>query len=119
KLATMLRTGGERTPLFDNDRPVLLYNPHFDRTLGSFERFGRRLIDFVRDDGRYNLVVAPHLRMGQDRGSDWCRLWESLSIPGRIIVATGSGRLTDMSYALGCGLYIGDVSSQGYEFLIR
>lgn len=119
KVAAVLKSKKGRQPLFANDRPVILYNPHFSRALSSAEAFVHRLADAVARDGRYNLVIAPHMRMAKD----WCARqraeWEALAIPGRILVDLGSRRSTDMSYTLGADLYIGDVSSQVYEFLVQ
>lgn len=119
KIAAMLRAGRAAPRLFDNDRPTILYNPHFNRKLGSFDAFARRLIDAVARDGRYNLVVAPHVRLAEGWSEEQRRIWTELSVPGRIIVDLGSERSIDMSYTLGADLYIGDVSSQVYEYLIR
>lgn len=119
KMAAMARIGLERPALFDNPRPVVLYNPHFDRRLGSFEQFAERLIAFVLADGRYNLVLAPHIRLAEHWNDKRRALWESRSVPDRIIVDLGSDRSFDMSYPLAADIYIGDVSSQVYEFLVR
>jgi hypothetical protein len=119
KLATVLKDALGRPPLFDNGRPTILYNPHFSSKLSSMEAFGRRLIAAVAEDGRYNLVVAPHVRMAQHWSAARRRQWEALSIPGQIVVDLGSARCNDMTYTLGADLYIGDVSSQVYEFLVR
>ena len=44
---------------------------------------------------------------------------EALAIDGRILVDLGSRRSVDMTYTLAADLYVGDVSSQVYEFLVR
>ncbi|GLK42299.1 MULTISPECIES: glycosyl transferase [Novosphingobium] len=123
KLASVLgeRLGGgqARPPLFDNARPTILYNPHFSKKLSSIEAFGRRLIAAVAADGRYNLVVAPHVRLAKRWSAAKRRAWEALAIPGQVIVDLGSARCNDMTYTLGADLYVGDVSSQVYEFLVR
>ena len=109
----------ERTRLFANDRPVILYNPHFHRRLGTFEQVAGRLIEAITRDGRYNLVVAPHVRLTQGWSRRRREAWEARSVPGRIVVDLGSPRSNDMTYTLGADLYIGDVSSQVYEFLAQ
>jgi len=45
--------------------------------------------------------------------------WQQLIVPGRMIIDLDSPRLIDMTYTLSADLYLGDVSSQLYEFLIR
>ena len=119
KLATILERGIARPPLFDNPRPTILFNPHFSRKHSSLDSFGRQLTEAVRKDGRYNLVIAPHARMAKSWSKRRRQSWEALAEPGRIIVDLGSPRCNDMTYTLGADLYIGDVSSQVYEFLIR
>lgn len=119
KLATVLDNAQARPPLFDNGRPTILYNPHFSKKLSSIEAFGRKLIAAVAADGRYNLVVAPHVRLAKRWSAAQRRAWEALAIPGQVIVDLGSARCNDMTYTLGADLYVGDVSSQVYEFVVR
>lgn len=119
KLATVIDRCAAPAPLFDNGRPTILYNPHFSAKYGSMEAFGRQLAEAVTRDGRYNLVIAPHMRMAQGWKQARRDEWEALTVPGRVIVDLGSERSCDMTYTLGADLYIGDVSSQVYEFLIR
>lgn len=119
KLAAMLRTGIDRAPLFANDRKTILYNPHFTKKLNSFDSFAKKLIEAVLRDGRYNLVVAPHVRMASRWSAARRREWEALAVPDRVIIDLGSPRCNDMTYTFGADLYLGDVSSQVYEFLVR
>ena len=118
KLAAMLRTGTDRPRLFAGKRPVILYNPHFHRRMGTGPAIARRLVDTVCADDRYDLVIAPHVRLGQELNSAARAEWESLAVPGRVLVDLGSARSSDMSYTLAADLYIGDVSSQVYEYLV-
>jgi len=120
----------KRLRLFDNDRPVFLYNPHFDPFLSSWYEEGPALLDwFASQKGqRFNLIFAPHIMLFQKKlhispeyrrarlRSDIKPAW--LEAPN-ILIDTDSERLTDMSYTLSADAYIGDVSSQIYEFLIR
>lgn len=103
--------------LFDNDSPVVLFNPHSKRSLRSWEKFARPLIDHAAKTGEFNLIVAPHAKLfGRRPRSEW-RKWEALAVPGRLIVDLGGPRSLDMSYAHAADIYAGDVSSQLYEFL--
>ena len=119
-----------RVRLFEDDRPVFVYNPHFDPFLSSWYDHGPALIDwFATGEGRrFNLIFAPHImlfrkalhvsleyrtaRLRPPIKSDWLQA-------KNIIIDTGSRRLIDMTYTLGADAYIGDVSSQVYEFMIR
>lgn len=116
KLSALLRAGATAPRLFHNDRPILLYNAHFDARLSSWASSARSLIDAVREDGRYNLIVAPHVRMFEHADDHMRQSWQALEESDRIIVDLGSSRSIDMTYTMAADVYIGDVSSQVYEF---
>lgn len=115
---------------FDNDRPVFLYNPHFEPHLSSWYSHGHAIINWFADGpGRdFNLVFAPHIMLFRKklhispeykvmkRRPDLDPRWDGLP---NILVDVDGPRLCDMSYTLGADIYIGDVSSQIYEFLYR
>ncbi|MET0281669.1 MAG: hypothetical protein ABW278_11210 [Steroidobacteraceae bacterium] len=119
KLDLMQRLRGSQTPLFDNGRPVVLYAPHFRPALSSWPRWGRAVIEAFRAQQRYNLVVAPHIRLFH--GASLAAKDELLALaePGRIIIDLESDRLVDMTYTAQADVYLGDVSSQVYEFLAQ
>lgn len=116
KLDLMQRLRAQREPLFANGRPTVLYNPHFKRELSSLP-VARQVIEAFRGQDRFNLVFAPHIRSFEDAGRAERAAWEALAVDGQLIVDLGSDRLLDMSYAIGADIYLGDVSSQVYEFL--
>ncbi|MGC4251921.1 MAG: hypothetical protein QM605_10805 [Sphingobium sp.] len=117
KLDLMARMQKTRAPLFDNDRPTVLYAPHFRRSLSSWDRFGRDVIRWFAGQDRYNLVVAPHVRLFADARQSEIDAVMRLAVPGKILIDLQSDRLFDMSYTAGADIYLGDVSSQVYEFL--
>jgi hypothetical protein len=117
KLDLMARLGKTRARLFDNDRPIVLYAPHFRRDLSSWDRFGRDIIAWFAAQDRYNLVVAPHIRLFAEASDTERAAVAGLAVPGKILIDLGSDRLFDMSYTSGADIYLGDVSSQVYEFL--
>ncbi len=119
KLAAMARIGRDRPRPFASGRPAILYNPHFEPGLSSFEAFAERLVDFVLAGDDYDLVIAPHVRLAERWSAERRAAWEARAVPGRVMVDLGSHRSFDMSYTLGCDIYLGDVSSQVYEFLVR
>jgi len=107
--------------LFDADRPVVLYNPHCDRMLSSWRRFGEAVIRQFAQDGRYNLIVAPHIKLFDDRrrrAAAEAALAPFAGLPN-VHIDLGSFRSCDMSYAAMADVYLGDVSSQVYEYLAR
>lgn len=104
------------TRLFDNDRPIVFYNAHFDRTISSWS-VAETIVARIREDGRYNLIVAPHIRTAEDMDAAEIARWEAMAEKDRIIVDLTSDRLIDMTYVRAADIYLGDMSSQLYEFL--
>lgn len=114
--------------LFDNDRPTVLYNPHRAPELSSWYRMGRDILEFFYRSDRYNLIFAPHVMLFQRRvqvSLESLRAAWTRGLPARyrrcphLLIDTGSPACTDMSYTLAADLYLGDVSSQVCEFLIK
>lgn len=109
-------------------RPVVLYNPHVSPHLSSWYRHGRAVLDFFVANADYQLIFAPHVMLFERR---FVVTIDRLSInsAGRldhrflrapnIHVDLGSRACTDMSYSNAADIYVGDVSSQVYEFLYR
>jgi CDP-glycerol glycerophosphotransferase (TagB/SpsB family) len=111
-----------------NGKPTVLYNPHVSPHLSSWYKHGREVLDFFVGNPDFNLIFAPHVMLFERRvviSIDKLRLdW-----PGRleskywgapnIHIDLGSSASTDMSYTDAADIYLGDVSSQIYEFLNR
>jgi len=120
--------GAGKKRLFENDNPTVLYNPHFDARLSSWYRFGQDILEFFAARPHLNLIVAPHIMLFKKKlhislQSGSFRLTKR--IPAKyfncpnIHIDTGSSASVDMTYTGGADVYLGDVSSQVYEFLIR
>jgi hypothetical protein len=109
---------GIKLRLFRNDRPTVLYNPHFRASLSSLGR-ARQVVSAFAARSDFNLIVAPHVRSFEDCSGRELREWASLETPDQILVDLGSDRLIDMAYTEVAHIYLGDVSSQVYEFLQR
>ena len=119
KIETCRRLSASLPPLFDNGRPTVLFNPHSQRQLRSWEKFAGPLIDHAARTGEFNLIVAPHVKLFSRRPRFLWRRWERRAVPGRVLVDLGSEASQDMRYTLAADIYAGDVSSQVYEFLIE
>jgi hypothetical protein len=119
KIETCRRLSASLPPLFDNGRPTVLFNPHSQRRLRSWEKFARPLIEHATRTGEFNLIVAPHVKLFARRPRFLWRPWERRSVPGSVIVDLGSEASQDMRYTLAADIYAGDVSSQVYEFLLE
>lgn len=102
---------------FDNDRPIVLYNPHFRAALSSLGR-AEEIVRAIASETDLNLIVAPHIRVFEGASAEDLGRWQSLVVPGRVLVDTGSPRMIDMSHVAAADLYLGDVSSQVYEYLL-
>lgn len=118
KLAGVRRLHAQRPALFANGRPTVLYNPHFKSWLSSWHH-ARAIVDGIRTSQRFNLIVAPHVRLFADAPRSAWAEWEALQVPGQIIVDLGSPRSVDMTYTMASDIYLGDVSSQVYEFAVN
>lgn len=122
----LLRNAAPLPKLFDNDRPTVLYNPHFSPRLSSWFRHGLAVLDYFHRSDRYNLIFAPHVMLFRKRlqiSIDRLRIERPGKIPARfrdcphLLIDTGSARSVDMTYTRAADLYLGDASSQVYEFL--
>lgn len=104
---------------FENDRPVVLYNPHFSASLSSWPHLGHAVLQFFAARPEWNLIFAPHVRLFDKLRAEREREFESYARLPNIRVDLGSEHSIDMSYTQAADLYLGDVSSQVAEFLVR
>ncbi|RVT89218.1 hypothetical protein [Sphingomonas crocodyli] len=103
---------------FANDLPTVLYNPHFS-TLGSWRPCVEQVLEAFAAQDRYNLILAPHVRLldGKEAQTRWAPLLDRFEGHPRIHIDRGSDRAIDMTHTTIADLYLGDVSSQVYEYL--
>lgn len=115
---------------FGNGRPTFVYNPHFDPHLSSWYDAGPELLRWFASEGgqAFNCIFAPHVMLFRKElhiSPEFKVARRRPDIPPEaraapnILIDVDSPRLFDMSYMLGSDAYIGDVSSQMYEFLAR
>ncbi|MEO7787594.1 MAG: hypothetical protein ABIR77_07210 [Sphingomicrobium sp.] len=115
-------------PLAKDGRPVVLYNPHPSPHLSSWYKFGPAILDWFVAHPNYQLIFAPHVMLFERPlaiSIDRLRV----ARPGRIeqrwrdarniFIDTGSRASTTMAYTNAADIYLGDASSQLYEFLLR
>lgn len=119
KLDLFDATRPPETRLFGNGLPTAVYAPHFARDLSSWARFGLPLIEHfaARDD--WNLVVAPHVVLFSRRLRHGARDLSRFEGHPRIRIDPGSRASVDMTYMRDADLFIGDISSQVYEYIVR
>jgi hypothetical protein len=119
---------GPPVRLFDNDRPTVLYNPHFNPLLSSWYSVGRRVLEWFAGQERFNLIFAPHVMLFKRllhtsiihrKARLRPRLPKQPLNSATILIDTGSNRSIDMTYVQSADIYLGDVSSQIYEWIQR
>ena len=127
KFDTVNVTAGRQRKFFNNDKPVVLYNPHLEPRLSSWYDMGLDVLEYFYRSNDYNLIFAPHVMLFKRR---FHATLEGFSVRLRqdipdkyktcphILIDTGSSASVDMTYTLAADIYLGDVSSQVYEFLI-
>jgi CDP-glycerol glycerophosphotransferase (TagB/SpsB family) len=104
-------------PIFNNGKPTILYAPHFKKAESSWINFGIDVLDFFEHNTDYNLIFAPHIllyKRGWRHGAKSLRSYETCE---NIYIDTGSDASIDMTYTRQADIYLGDMSSQVYEFL--
>lgn len=92
-------------------RPLALYNPHFDRELSSWFSHGQDIVAAMEGIPGWDFIVAPHVKL---TGGPDIR-----SAASNVRIDRGSARSIDMTYTQAANVYIGDVSSQVYEFILK
>jgi CDP-glycerol glycerophosphotransferase (TagB/SpsB family) len=110
----------KKVSFFNNDKPVVLYNPHFKRELSSWYQFGQEILEFFYLNKQYNLIFAPHINLFNKRGFLSPKMINPKYFKAdNIHIDLGSHHLVNMDYTLSADLYLGDVSSQIYEFILH
>lgn len=118
KFDIVKRRGTPSLELFPEDRPIALYSPHFVPELSSWPEWGLKVLEAFRESDRYNLIFAPHVMLFSKRDPRREIPAEYFDAPN-IHLDPGSMSSVDMSYTMLADTYIGDVSSQVYEFLLE
>lgn len=105
-------------PLFNNSNPTIVYNPHFKISESSWIKMGKQILDFFNSNTDYNLIFAPHVVLYERAKRHGAFPLKDYKNNSNIHIDTGSIASVDMTYTRLADVYIGDVSSQVYEFLV-
>lgn len=108
----------DRASLFRDDRPILLYTPHWQAWRSSWTSWGPAIVRMLAAQNDWNVILAPHQR--------WVETWpeaipilrEAGQLP-HVHVDIDSFAMVDGSYTHAADLYLGDTSSQILEFVAR
>ncbi len=106
---------------FKNQNPVVIYNPHFRKDFSSFYDWGLDILDFFYQNKNYNLIFAPHMNLFNpniEEALNPKNIPEKYFSQPNILIDLGSKNSVDMTYMKAADLYLGDISSQIYEFLL-
>jgi hypothetical protein len=102
--------------LFTDNKPVVIYNPHFVSELTSWTRWGVEILEYFFQQKTYNFIFAPHTNLFNRtlKPHDFPKKYYHAS---HLLVDLGSEKSVDMTYTQAADIYLGDVSSQVYEFI--
>jgi hypothetical protein len=112
------RLAAVQPPLFANARPTVIYNPHHWRAKSSWPVVGLEVLEAFAAQDRWNLVFAPHVRLFDPPAGRYGPFRRYMDLD-HMRIDLGSRRSIDMTYLTTADLYLGDVSSQVFEFAIR
>lgn len=104
--------------LFADDRPVILYTPHWQRARSSWWEWGQAVVAMLAAQDRWNVILAPHQRLVETAPEVRAVLGAVAELPHVHVDLDGFAGV-DGSYTAAADLYLGDTSSQIVEYLIR
>lgn len=104
--------------LFADDRPVVVYAPHWQRHRSSWWAWGRQIVEMLAGQDRFNVILAPHQRLVEKAPEVRAVLAAAAGLP-HVHADLESFAMVDGSYMGAADLYLGDTSSQVVEYLIR
>lgn len=104
--------------VFKDNRPIVFYNPHFTPALSSWHTDGEAVLNYFKNQSTYNLIFAPHINLFNKTGGDSVSTFlETFKNDQHIFIDLGSEASVDMVYIKMASIYLGDVSSQAFEFM--
>lgn len=106
----------EKPRLFKDDKPVVIYNPHFTPEVSSWWKWGEDILEYFYHQQEYNFIFAPHTNLF-NRKLRKNALARKYLQADHLLVDLGSEKSVDMTYIQAADIYLGDCSSQVYEFI--
>jgi len=101
--------------IFNNELPIVLYNPHYNKKISSFYKDGENIVNKIIKSDKYNLILSPHplvnswhfidrIKMKFPKSDNFYKDWSSI-------------HKVNFDYMKIADIYLGDVSSSSYEWL--
>lgn len=103
--------------IFNNQRPTVIYNPHFEKTLSSWFDWGYEILEWFLKNKNFNLIFAPHIMLYKKKSPQQLIPKKFFNIPNIHIADSNDDRNINMGFLMAADIYLGDVSSQVYEFI--
>lgn len=103
---------------FPEQRPVVLYTPHWQRHRSSWWDWGRELVRQLVEQTRYNVIIAPHQRLIEG-DAELRAILDTAAQHPHVHCDIDSFAMVDGSYTAAADIYLGDTSSQVIEFMAR
>ncbi len=97
--------------IFKDKKPVVIYNPHFEKSGSSFFNKGLELLRALSESGKYNIIFMPHPDLSRKHPE---LIHTAKNIPGVFLAERLKINLLYMAIA---DIYITDVSSSVFEWL--
>lgn len=107
----------KKQKLFDNDRKTVVYNPHQAKNFTSWHAMGEAVLDYFYQSDKYNLIFSPHVLLFKRGMTKGARLPSHMRDSENVRIDLSSQASCDMTYLKSADIYLGDCSSQIYEFL--
>ncbi|PHS62518.1 MAG: hypothetical protein COB12_10790 [Flavobacterium sp.] len=112
-------TIAENKNTFKKDQVTILYNPHFSPPFSSWDKFGLKVLEYFYKSDQYNLIFAPHINLFAEKGGELNeKIPKKYFESENIYIDLGSTKSVEMIYPNQADIYLGDVSSQVYEYII-
>jgi hypothetical protein len=103
---------------FNNGKDFVFYNPHYQKEIKTYDTCLNKMIAGFGEQDTYNLLISPHIKIFHNGFGFYKKTLERKNSQ-TVFIDTGSPAMLDMTYTSSASIYIGDGSSQVYEFLVN
>ncbi len=115
KFDYLFKNPGLKVNLFDNNLPVILYNPHFQNHRSSFYKDGEKIVNAILKSNKYNIILSPHPLI--NKWHFFKRIKLHFPKSDKLIKDWSSIHQVNFDYMRKADIYLGDTSSSIYEWL--